>query len=474
MPLDAHHGPQGVGAESFCWDGGALRPQSCVAKARRGLGHKDLAHLPSRVLSQPLSSSHHSRPHPICVKLCHQKKTRLGKLPGQLLTTILLDILMANDDESGNILAPRPSLLPPLGLATDGDGALPHATPFASPMGDDELFDLFIDDNALLSGPSFLAPLATEHDNGDTPHSCVPPASFVDDNALLGAQHMDVNAPQGFAMTAIDGDSLLLYPPLDDWHYVETSQPPTDDATTVVLIPPWPTSAQGFQPCLPEAHCSQPEDVRCLPSDDLCCVEDFGGPLGLPSQTFGHFDLPEPVNAAHPAPTVPAARQPLEPLDSPQPPTQDEAINQDAISRTSKRRRHQVQSSRRPEKRLCPIRPKPLPVPPSPEGDTPETTRSPPPKLDDRKETVPTNMLTTFKVEGLAVTGSAGRRTRARNVCLKCQTLRKKVSLDLDAYWVPKWLGIELADGRGLVRWHVPLSALPRLWEGTRTRCQMS
>ncbi len=89
----------------------------------------------------------------------------------------------------------------------------------------------------------------------------------------------------------------------------------------------------------------------------------------------------------------------------------------------------QPQPSTRPEKRLATIRPRLLPSQPSSAGGILTMTTNPPPKSNAKQANVLAEMVTTFQLEVSRVSNLRDRRTRSTKVCLKCRTLRQKVSL---------------------------------------------
>ena len=352
-------------------------------------------------------------------------------------------------------------------------GAL-YGSRVPSPMNEDALFDMLVDDNALSVGPSFLlptdnhgplgipllrppggdfTPLSTmmlPDDNGNMPLSDPAFSLPVDDDApfgmsacnddplLLGASFSpaaDGIVPQGLTMMPIEGNSLVPSPPLQEpWSLnlppVVNNSPgspsfqlPEPDATAFG-IPPWPTTIQGSTPDpfapIELGHVLNP------PWDQAPLPEGFGN-LHPPGPSMMRPSAAAPGLSA---PALSVTNPPPIALDSPQPPSQEAVRFQGEAHIARKRVFDQSHlSTTRPTRQLSNIRPKPLPAFPGSAGSTSAKTPShPPPKLDVKQSNVPADMLTTFKLEGPGITHSPNARTRSTRVCLKCQTMHRKVS----------------------------------------------
>lgn len=146
----------------------------------------------------------------------------------------------------------------------------------------------------------------------------------------------------------------------------------------------------------------QLEDVPWHPRDRASSAEFFDRCLTLPlSTTFDHFDLlgVSTIQSSSVAPGVSypfaGTTPPSNALDSLHSPMPDEIISYERVFGTFKRSFGQLESSRRPEKRLCSIRPKPLPAEPSAIGNTSSTTPNTPTKFDVKEGNVPANMMAT-------------------------------------------------------------------------------
>ncbi len=246
----------------------------------------------------------------------------------------------------------------------------------------------------------------------------------------------------------IDDNSLFLRPPpqlpqsldvipvVGDLPGGQPFQHPVADAAAL-RIPPWLASTQTFNPALPPS--SPPQDGPCSVWDQVSSVDYLYGclspsPLPLPA---GILDLPGlpatqtsalvlGVSAVNP----PAGTHlSLNVLGSPQPPMQEGNGIHTRTSVGCKRPLDQPQPSTRPEKRLATIRPRLPPSQPSSAGGILTMTTNPPPKSNAKQANVPAKMVTTFQLEVSRVSNLRDRRTRSTKVCLKCRTLRQKVSL---------------------------------------------
>jgi hypothetical protein len=282
------------------------------------------------------------------------------------------------------------------------------------PVIDENASDMMLidDDNALLHDPLFPPPM--------------------DDNTLLDMMPIDDDALcLGLYLQLPEFPDLM--PVVNDVLYNHSSQLPVADATAFG-IPPWAASGQAFSPDPPPPPLSQDgpwplgDQVPSAEYPDRCfspLPTTIGIPdlLGLPTTQL--FAVVPGVSAHPPAVT----NLPLNALGSPQPLRQEEGRIQARASMTRKRSFDQAQSPIRPGKRLSTIRPKPLPVQPSSAGRMSTMTSNASLRIDAKQANVPADMLTTFKVKGSGINNSPNQRTRSTKVCLRCRTLRQRVSL---------------------------------------------
>ncbi len=300
-----------------------------------------------------------------------------------------------------------------------------RATRFPSPMDDDALFNLFTNDNDALIGPSFCVA-----DGGDAPVAGQPlPAPGDDDSfpntmaildnhvhpslsdpmdgdepfhplPLLGppvATAVDgTPTPHAFQMMSDDGNPLVAAPPLqlseftdavpvNDARPIKSLQPPVADFPALVM-PGLPPSSQCFMP--DQGLLSQPGDFM------------------VPGMSADHLVFTHP---------------PVHAPDFPQPLEHNEIRSQDQTTTSRKRPLDGGEMPVRLRKRLTTLQPKPLPAQPA-------TKPNLAPACNVKPGPVPASMLTTFTLEGSGTANAPSqRRTRSARVCLRCQTLRKKV-----------------------------------------------
>jgi hypothetical protein len=246
---------------------------------------------------------------------------------------------------------------------------------------------MFTNDDALLPGPSFLIP--------------------VDDNAALNLiyeSRLEVedygyaSLPDPGSVLPLDGTLLLDTPPIrghDIFPHGQPLPPPTDYDTTQI-------SAMVQVPL----------------------VEGFDGYPSHQSTSFDHLNLLG-FCTTQPSAVVPV----VAPHPFTQAPTQEAVTGRERAFGAPKRPFDQPESPMRIEKRLCSIRPKLFPAQASVTGNTntSSTTPSTPPKPDVKEGNVPASMLGTFRLESSETSACSDKRTRSKRVCLKCQSLRKKV-----------------------------------------------
>ncbi len=359
----------------------------------------------------------------------------------------VLDFDMAEEGTLGMMLDGNESRIPlhsglPFSPSTPAEGAAPFpGTRFRSPMDDDALFSMFIDDNAVLDGPSFLASVHDGDGNAPLPTSPsamlierdTPPIEFSDSlppRALIPLAMGD-NTLQDINTMPFAGNVLSPGPPLDTRDPINNPQLHVTGAADL-SNPLWPGDGQEFifhppPPFQLEGTLAPPHGQADLAGglhESFVPTSTRPGdldPLGLPT--------PQPASvipgqSQHPFPgTIP----PLNQFGSPQAPIQDQVMGQHRLLHAPKRPYDQPRSPGQPAKRHCAIQPKPLPGWPKPAGNTP-TVPNPPPKSSVKEGNVPSNMLTTLELTNPGITNAADKRTRSNKVCLKCQTLRKKVS----------------------------------------------
>ncbi len=331
-------------------------------------------------------------------------------------------------------------------------------------------------DNAGLPGPSFL--VTVRDDNGNdlllNPHSpepmegdVLPPGmEFVDfPDALLPdtpfPSTMNDDTPQKLTMMPLGGER---FPPDLLLDSIDTPQLHVPDATSLSR-PPWPGGLQEFI-----FHPPPPIQLQGTPyfSGGQAIVADRAESLTPTSAGFGELDgLGLPIQ--EPGSVIFGASQ--HPFTEPTPFLNHFGLQPQALGHKRVMDENRVvsgfktpfddaQSPKRPIKRHCSIQPKPCPMPPSQAGNASETTPGCDLNLGGKQGGIPINMLATFKVEGPGIASPSGKRTRSKKVCLKCQSLRKKVSFGLD--FLPVGWSFPANSGSA-VRWRIPLSALPRL-----------
>ena len=354
-----------------------------------------------------------------------------------------------------DIKAPRPpptkSLFQP---PRSSQNSYPHCIPFVTflqptahdshfAMDDDELFSMFTDDDALLPGPPFLTP--------------------GNDNAALNLIHVPRLEVDDYGYAPLPDPGSVRGLPLDGTLLLETL--PIQGHDTFPRGQPLPLSVDE-------------DTTQVLAMVQIPLAEGFDGHLHQPSTSFDHLDLLG-LSTTQPSAVVPAGAPhpfiatipPPNALGWLQAPTQEEVTGRERAFGAPKRPFNQPESPRRPEKRLCSIRPKLFSAQASVTGNTntSSTTPSAPPKPDVKEGNVPASMLGTFRLESSETSACSDKRTRSKRVCLKCQSLRKKVCDPVSMQRRQTWLGTFLTN-REAVRWHLPLSTLPRPRQGTWTQ----
>ncbi len=340
----------------------------------------------------------------------------------------------------------------PLNLPLADDTAVsdsPPEDPFVGPeltsiqmpvMNEPALDSMFMDvDGALLFDPPFLLPMDDHAPLDMMPtqigdvllHDPLFPQP-MDDETLLGMMSVDTEVLVPSSPLQLPG-SLDVMPSADGVLYGSLAQPPAIDATDLAT-PSWTASTQTFNPDPPSIPLF--DDSPWFRWDHVSSADNLDQFLAPPASPFCPSDrLGRALNQSHPLVSGISADFPAgtnSPLDGPglpQPPRQEWAEIQARASIPRKRPLDQAQSSTQSpmKKRLATIQPKPLPMQPSAAGSIP-TTSNPSPKVDAKQANIPADMLTTFKLKGLASPGLPEQRTRSTKVCLRCRTLRQRVS----------------------------------------------
>lgn len=269
-------------------------------------------------------------------------------------------------------------------------------------------------------------PMLYNDDNGiDTLTYTMPPSYLPrDTNTLTGTSFSNPYSAQ-FDLSNIDNSMLASITPCPQTGSIPTTASGNNDNGIIA-----PTGVILYQP----SH--QFENTSWPTRHQTALVESLDSSHVATPATFIHLDLP-PSSTAQPTALLPggllhqsaATTPPLNLPGAPQDSRQNELINQGQALSTSKRTADN-QSPRRPEKRACPIRPKLTPAHPGPAANTLETNSGSRQSraVKGKHGGIPANMMHTFQKEGLETLDASAPNTRSKKVCLRCQTLREKVS----------------------------------------------